>query len=280
MDYYSLPTLVARVKQAYGELVAAGATREQAQSLVALSISETSALWVVGRQNPMWYDNICWPTSSLVGLELGEPIWKRDAAGNVVRDEYGVEVIDVRVLMPSAVTDAQSLAFLTGNGYIIPLPKEKEQYMKKQRRPWYIPAGMFAGAGTPPIRYFFERVLDWRKGALLDNFSIGPTMRYLAFTKMAAEAGSSPTGNYNASWPNTWDDLFNVYMARTAGAQLKYFEYLSEAKTGALWPAKMPNDRPNAVKWLRQQVGSDPAKAGIYYDANLKKNLALVISNT
>jgi hypothetical protein len=195
----------------------------------------------------------------MVGLEPGEVIWVRNASGVAQKG-----VIDTFVVQHSAVVDQDSLTFLTGHGYIAPLPSSKVPFVKSQPPPFYIPIGKFAGSGTVAHLDYFEWVLNHEKGALLNNFSIGPTMMYLAFSGEAAKAGASPTGIADARWPQTWDDIFNLYVAATEDRPNKYLSYLDKSQTKLPYPSEAPNNQQATINWLVKQVGN-PTTAAAYY---------------
>jgi len=101
------------------------------------------------------------------------------------------------------------------------------------------------------VAIFFEWAMDNRKAKLLDNFSIGPTMMYLAQSGPFLSSGQPSCG-----FPATWDDIFAFYTASTIAAIAPRLTYLDQGCTGISgYPADHPDDDANNIKWLLHQVG-------------------------
>jgi hypothetical protein len=170
------------------------------------------------------------------------------------------------------------VSYLLNKGWIKQLDANKVQYVKNQKAPFYTVSGALAGVGTQGMADFFEWTLDKRKGFLLNNFSIGPTMMWMAYSGEAARAGL--VAQKDVAWPDTWDDIFDFYMTTDAGTLGKEITYLDKARTGSsFYPADDRTDDDKIIHWLTYHVGNAKG-ATDYYNNLYKSRLAMVLSLT
>jgi hypothetical protein len=265
VDYSSIPNVNDRIVQAVKDMLEAGVSKPEAQSIVAVSVRESSCLWQLKRESTLSYaTNECWAFRLLVGFEPSDFVYKRDANGQLVLSN-GQRIIDQQVIPGPVAKDADAVNWLQSKGLIA-----DGSYWAGQGRivdpkspPYFVAKGALLIPGHPIIAAFFEWVVGMRKAALLTAFSIGPTMMYMRQSKMAADALGS---GYTEGWPKTWDELFEMYMKKSS--ILPYFSYLGHGKPGAYWPAADPDNDPANIAWLRNQTGGAPNRAENYYILN------------
>jgi hypothetical protein len=268
MDYTKL-SVNDRLKEAVRAMLASGVSKPKAQSLAALSMPETTAIWTLPRTTDMWYDVDCFPLRVEVGLEFGEPIFQRTSGDVVVIGKNGRPTIEMYLIRSSAVDDADARNYLLTNKLITPLPTSKGKYVTRQNPPFYMLTGAFAGAGTPEMAKFFEMVLNTEKGRLLDQFSIGPTMQWMAYSGVGSAAIRARPLDWikqtkehvpirDMAWPDTWDDIFHLYVSASAGDLGKKITYMDAPRVnlGGWYPAMNPDDEEKVAAWLAFQVGN------------------------
>jgi hypothetical protein len=137
---------------------------------------------------------------------------------------------------------------------------------------------------------FFEWVGDKRKFRLLDQFSLGPTMMWMAYSGEGAKAirenpidwvaqtksAAPPRDN---AWPDSWDEIFHFYTSASAGDLGKKITYMDWPRSGIHWyPANDPTDKEKIVKWLTAHVGN--ANGAAAYAPRFEQSLALVLGLT
>lgn len=268
MDYNTLKSETDRIKEAFRAMRDGGVPLDKARSLIALSVPETDVHWTIARTPDLWWDTQCFPLRVDVGLEFGEPIYQRSAAGVTLLNDAGNPKIDVVLIRSSAVADAEARQYLKTNGWIAELPASKNKYVTRQDPPYYYLTGGLAGVGTNEMAQFFEWVGDKRKFRLLDQFSIGPTMQWMAYSGEGARAiqqqpldwvkstKSQPPIRDNA-WPDKWAEIFHLYVSASVADLAKKIVYMDYPRSGMQWyPADDPTDSARIQKWLIAHVGS------------------------
>lgn len=251
----------ARSNRAVTALAAArdnGIDKAFAITAVAISMSECNAFWIMPRRGEMPYDMNCYPSRVCVGIE---PYAKSDVGG-------------AGAWYPSVVADNVALTQIQNQGGAAPAGGGLQ-----------LITGPFTQANSDAAASLFEFALVMRDPSLLKSFSIGPTQMWMAQTPMSIQyvqavgkEGVSPAGQ-PATFPQTWEDVFDLYTSRDTPNVFKHLDYI---KSGTL-PGSDPANQSIAISWLRRvQTGSTPGVAENYYSlffgANLKKAAALWLS--
>lgn len=217
---------------------------------VAISMSECNANWIIPRRGEMPYDLACYPSRICVGIE---PYARSDVGGS------GAWYPSV-VAEPVTLTEIQNLGGAREEGGL------------------QLITGDFTKPNTDTAATLFEFALVNRDPALLKAFSIGPTQMWMAQTPMSIQyvqavgkEGVYPAGQ-PATFPQTWEDIFDFYTSRDTPNVFKHLDYI---KSGTL-PGEDPTNKDAAISWLKRvQTGNAAGIAESYYNAffgpNLKK---------
>lgn len=224
----------------------------RAVTTVALSGPEASYESIASRK--MAYlstQNACAPRRSIIGIEPN-----RGASGSVDmaqnRDGKWVPQLNRRIR-----TDAAATSFLRDNGWAF-------EYGPSKVLSWFKPYT----ESRHEMAAFYEWIIDKRKGALLWGVSIGPTMMSMGASFPAqvaaglAKPGDAPKAFYK-SWPDDWDEVYQMWMAQTPAQAFKWVGYLNPA-----WPSRNPDDIDAGYKWVLNQTGAEPNRFVEVKDSN------------
>jgi len=241
-----------RLGTAIFEMVTAGASTGKAISLAALSIRESCVLWTQPRLPGMLYDVSCW------GLRC--PLTLEKPANTLP--------VGVVPMYRSAAQDADVVQYLTDRG--VATLQGADMILTPAMM-----AGSLCGADSDEVARLFEFVIINRKARMLDNFSLGATMMYLALSPVGIAGGATAqccqgTQQPNCEFPATWEDIFDLYMSSDAGNVMKHIRYLDPncfAKFPG-YPADHPNDDASNIRWLANHTGSIASATAYYGSGN------------
>lgn len=227
-----------RIIRAVKELTDAGMSKPEAQSIVAISITESSVIWGKPRASTPTMPSLeCWPGRQVVGWEFD---WNPNGGSSNWRSALGADAEAAKKAVELG------LAVLNNEGKYVAGPKMKTD-------------------GQPFVE-FFEWVVYNRKGAQLVHFSIGPTQKHMYWTPMAGHGG-------NPHWPQTWEALWDYYTATEMPQLMSGLHYLD----APMYPAESPGNASLGVVWISKQTGGGYAQKYYdnAYRGNLTRVLSL-----
>jgi hypothetical protein len=122
----------------------------------------------------------------------------------------------------------------------------------------------------------FEMMVQWRKPSMLRVFSIGPTQMWLGQTYMSVDYVESVRGTVSpagrvASFPQTWDAIWDLYASTSVKNIVGYLSYLRSSRLPG--EPSLIGDAQVAINYLAsRQTGT--AAANDYYNRFFRDNLA------
>jgi len=253
VDYPSLPLHGPNGRRftAVKSLMDAGMAKNKAVSIVAVSQIECCGSWSQSRETDMIFDQTpCWTMRQGVSLERPS----NDAPASV------------KVMYSSGMKDPDALAYLQSRG-LATLTQFGLAATDK-----LLPPNNWCGTNTTEVARWLEWTIMNRKANLLQNFSVGPTMIWLAESGPGVQAGLTP--NMGCSFPATWDDIFNLYMAQVPIAAGNAINYLDPPCYGHFpgYPADIaptgqttdPSVEGPITDWLVNHVGNKAGAVNYY----------------
>lgn len=231
-----------RATLALYDLIKMAVPKGQAVSIVAITMSECDGHWLQRRSSPpLLFDHDCWPSRTCVGLEYGmgadgKRIWSRSA---MLDPDFRNQVVKMKGASPSE-TDGKG-------GLLI--------------------AGGMKGANSDDLAALWEWVIANRNAAGLRSFSLGPTQMWMGQVKLSLDYVRSkglPTepAGYVKTFPQTWEEMFELYTAQDIGTIFKWLHYLDTSA----WPGDEPWNKERGIHFLAtKQTGT--SKAESYYNS-------------
>lgn len=186
-----------RMTKALTDMKEAGIPAGRALIVVATSANETSSCFGVDRTDALIYPKACYPRRQILRLEKGR------SASNPLPKAW----TDDKELMDRLL----SMGFIATSG--------SNRYVSSQSG---VTAIDTCASPNNAAAYLFELLIDQRKLAALQAFSIGPTQMFLAYSPgLGASPGIS-------SRFKTIDELWAFYTARSTADLMKgnNFDYL------------------------------------------------------
>jgi hypothetical protein len=249
-DYVRVPSQADRRKLALKELTAGGVKANKAISLIAISQTESSYIWNQSRAAPpaLTFElSTCWQCRAVIG-------WEFALRGNTrILHPNNKEAVAQKFLIDN------KLAAVGASGDLLPLAP-------------------LLSPNSDGIANWFEWAVKHRRADLLTNWSIGPTQMHLVWSDLFRpfqKMGPTPDRL------NTWEELFDFYMAGSAAARGHAIKYLDPGSKwnalGTSWPADNPDDKPKIINWLIGQLGNKAGATQYFtnaYDRNLKAVMA------
>jgi hypothetical protein len=241
-----------RIVQAYTDMMAAGVNKYKAQSLIPISMNESTTIWCLPRAaQGLWFPpQGCGNCRQIIGWEYGI---KKDANGN---NHYVVRHLPTD---PTFRSWLQAIGVINADG---------------------TPSAKMLNAGREPLAAaWFERAFSMRDVQSLQNFSLGPTQMFLYWSTLFQ---GKPTGN---GYPSTWEDLWSFYTLADAGEVANRLVYMDPGHNpyAKEYPAQDPTNEALGTAWLTNQVGNATG-ASAYWNGNgfrsYSKNLLHVIALT
>jgi hypothetical protein len=256
-----------RMQKGINGLVSGGLTLSAARSVAAVASHESSSLYFMPREGTLPYDHECWPNRTLVGLEV---LRGRNRATNAAVQLFRAKSANNLAVRNFLITRGLAADYPNGgqvvntnNNAIVAGPK------------YLTPTGDMAGLGTTAHALFMEWIMMERVPVALEMVSIGPTMMWMGMAGEGVRAGTY--GAKACEWPDTWDDIFQLYVADSWTRLAKYMKYLQPGCTGhSDYPADHPNDDVRNVGWLTKQTGSYGVQS--YYNDYFKPALLRAIT--
>lgn len=186
------------IKTMLTECMAAGVPFRKAAIIAAVSANETGNCFGVDRTTALVYPQSCYPRRQILRLEKG-----RSASNPLSKGWTSDQTLMSRL---------QSMGYVTNDG----------------SGKWYVTANSGVTAvdtckePNNAVAYLFEYLIDQRKLAALQAFSIGPTQQYLLYSPATLAAPGI------ASRFRTIDDLWAFYTATsiTKLVSREWFDYL------------------------------------------------------
>jgi len=249
-DYAAIGSLDARMHTFLTEAHDGAVPVHKAVSLAALAANECGEIWNQARTPELLFAPLtCWECRACVGWEFAI--------------KNGVHVLNSVNREPAATQYLldQQLATRAADGTLTPTQK------------------LSTPANNVNIARWFEWAIINRRADLLTNWSIGPTQMHLLWSALTIGNTPGRGTNIDPRWLNSWDDIFNFYMAHSAVARANAITYLDPSYNGVPhWPSEQPDNADLAIAWLTPRQLGNKAAATTYYNSIYKKYLAMAVS--